>query len=238
MTRVILEPYSSFRTESFTATVIDMGIKEFGEDAIQKAYIEFDDGGAPITYPLEAKGKPLIESIENGKAKIKNFSVGGFAEQAKKLGYQTFIDTDLENHEFGCIPELIGKVTSWEAKRGGKRIDADGNEKEGFTNFTLTKIEGGVTPSQPTTQPAHKPAEKPQGSTQTAKQPPIDTKRWEEVLSVILTQPMTLGEIQKAVNTTFKDESMALAKTRTAAIKALKEVGKITIDENQKYSCQ
>lgn len=244
MARVILDAYSSFRTEAFTATVVEMGIKEFGDDAIPKAYIEFDDGGAPLTYPIEAKGKCLIENIDPGRAKIKNFGAGAFVEQAKKLGYQTFIDVDPESYEFGTIPDIVGLPTTWDVKKGGDRIDADGNKKEGYTNFILVAVGGKKTTPQ---QPQSKTPEKPSQSQPEQKVDGLDDKTltaWKSTLNQILVDPMDAGSIQRTINELskglpagdpMKATYTAMSKCRSAALKSLKDAKFIQMNADLKY---
>lgn len=238
MVRVILTPYSSFRTEGFTAIVMEMGIKEFGEDAIPKAYIDFDDGGAPITYLLDIRGKPMIEDPIDGYARVRNFAVGAFAEQAKKLGYETYIDTDPGNYEFGTTPDLTGCVTTWEGKRSGKRIDADGTEREGFMNFTLVAIDSKKTPPLPTPLIDKKPAKAP---AKTISSPAMVVKdiieSWKEVLIDVLTVPLNEAGILKAVNAKYPDDGKrkALHQVRKATLQELVKTNFLTIDAAGKY---
>lgn len=241
MVRVILDPYSSFRDADFTATVTEMGIKEFGEQNTPKAYINFDDGGAPITYPIEVKGKSLVETEENGRAKIKNFGTGKFAEDVKKLGYEAYIDVDPDSYEFGTIPELIGLETTWKMEKGKERIDADGIKKDGYTNFTLTGIKGGK--AQPPKQSGKTTPKAPETSKDGVDAALLAT--WKEVLPNILIDPMTQQEIQKALNEVIKGlattdpkraQYLKLGAVRLPALKALENAKFLSQDADQKYS--
>jgi len=250
MVRVILDPYSTFRNEGFTAIVTEMGIKEFGEDGIPKAYILFDDEGAPITFSIEAKGKSLVELAESGRSKIKNFGTGAFAEQAKKLGYATFIDTDPDTYEFGTIPPMEGLVTTWEAKKGKDRIDSEGTTKEGYTNFVLVAVSGKTAPTTPPKTPPAKPGATPPATTQPPVMKPGDVipqvlEAWKETLTTILIEPMDAGSIQKAINDMSKallsgDPQRAMyanmSKVRPAALKVLTAQGFLTVDADLKFN--
>lgn len=242
MVRQILDPYSAFRADDFSAVVTEMGIKEFGKDNTPKAYIEFGDGGAPITYLIDIKGKSMVEPGENGRAKIKNFQLGAFVEQAKKFGLQTFVDDDPDNYEFGTIPDIVGKKTTWKAEKGNKRIAADGTEKEGFTNFTLVAVENiPAANGQAKTN-----LNKQETSVKTTKPGELDPAlitAWKNNLTIILAAPATAGEIQKAINDMIKtatsDQKAILTRMsgiRPAALKALEAEKFLSKDADLKYS--
>jgi len=252
MVRVILDPYSTFRNEGFSAIITEMGIKEFGEDGIPKAYILFDDEGAPITFPIEAKGKSLVEIPESGRSKIKNFGTGAFAEQAKKLGYATFIDTDPDTYEFGTIPSLEGLVTTWEAKKGKDRIDSEGTTKEGYTNFMLVAVSGKTAaPTTPPKTPPVKQGATPPATTQIPAPKPGEVTpevltAWKETLGVILFgTSLTNEEIHKATIDLAKALPQGdpkrkiysdMAKVRVPALKMLTAQSFLTIDADLKFN--
>lgn len=228
MVEMIIDTYDSFREEDFTATVTEMGIKTFGEKETLKAYIKFDDEGADITFFIQkSDGSEMLEAgDEPGHAKLKSFlDLGNFAKAAKKLGYETRIDLDPSHLVFKTVPDLVGKKTSWKAKKSGKKIDADGNEGKSYTNFLLVSIEGTSNAPKASTE---KPKEVPQADLK-----PV----WTQELKEILKEPLNEAGILKAINTKLPDDDKrkAMHKVRKATLLELVKEGTLDITEDGKY---
>lgn len=228
MVRIELTAYSAFRDGNFTACITEMLIE--ATEKGNKAIIKFDDDGAPLTYPLESKGKSIVEA----DGKIKKFSLGAFVDQAALLGYKTYVDFD--EMEFGTIPALVGLETSWEAKKGKPRIDADGNTQEGYTNFILVAVKpAGSIPIVPATQVQVVPA-----TPKVAAKPNLTP--WKEFLTLNLIDTMNEKEIQVALNAAKKEHPDKkvmyedMGKVRLISLKALVNEKFLAIDENLKYS--
>ena len=232
MVEMILDPYEAFRDADFTATVEDMGIKIYGteEKETLKAYIKFEDGGADLTFFVnKSDGNPMIET----DGKIKSFlDLGAFAKAIKVFGFQTIVDLDPDNLVFKTNPPLKGKVTSWQAKKSGKKIAADGTEGKEYTNFILVKVEGtgkGTTSSKESAKEA----------------PKTDYKtEWKEILKEILIDPLTEGQINKTIGDNDKTNNVgepikilhtAMAKVRKVTLQELVKEKYILLNADAKY---
>jgi hypothetical protein len=232
MVEVTLNPYSSFRDADFTAIVEEMGIKEFGEKAIRKAFIGFADEGAPLTFQIEKKdGTSLIESDPARNIKAIT-DIGKFATAANKFGYKVVIDTDEDI--FKTVPSLEGKKTSWEMIPGRKYTDDNGEQRDGFATFVLVKIEeDGKIPAGVTTALQGAP-------TQPAKANDLEEQieAWKEVLVMVLTEPKNEAGILKGVNTIKPDSDArkAMHKARKAVLAELVKAKFLVLDADGKYS--
>jgi hypothetical protein len=236
MTEVELKPYSTYREGDFTAEVSEMGIKEFGEEAVRKAYIDFTDGGAPIIFSLELKGgKPLIEETDRGNVKS-FYDLGNFAIVVNKFGYRSFIDDDPENPVFRTEPPLEGKTTTWKAKKT-KYTDDIGKVSE-YTNFTLINIEGVTQPQQPKKDSAKKGESKPSATTKDNLSELSEA--WKEVLVEILDIPRNEAGILKAVNAKLPDDDKrkSMHKVRRQVLQELVKAKFLNISDEGKYNVE
>lgn len=229
MVEIVLDPYDAFRDGSFVGEVTEMGIKTFGEKETLKAYLEFDDGGSPITFFInKSDGSAMIEEKE--EKNIKSFlDLGAFATSAKNLGYKTIIDLDPDNLVFRTEPDMVGQKTVWLAKKSPKKIDASGEEGKEYTNFFLVAIDkhvvdhklierfklktefkemeaelkglGAAPGIAKDTAPAKASGSAPQKKSEPAK-PSVNLKEaWKELLIEVLAEkPLNVAGIQLAIN--------------------------------------
>lgn len=224
MVEIVLDPYDAFRDSSFVGEVTEMGIKAFGEKETVKAYLEFEDGGSPITFFInKSDGSAMIEEKEDKN--IKSFlDLGAFATMAKNLGYKTIIDLDPDNLVFRTEPDMVGQKTVWLAKKSPKKIDSSGEEGKEYTNFFLVAIDKHVVdhklierfklktefkemeaelkgsapaPAGTAKASASAPAKKAE-----ATKPSVDLKEaWKELLiDVLAEKPLNVAGIQLAIN--------------------------------------
>jgi hypothetical protein len=236
MTEVELKPYSTYREGDFTAEVSEMGIKEFGEEAVRKAYLNFTDDGAPITFALEKKdGSSFIETDGQIKA---FYDLGNFAAAVKKFGFKTIIDVDLDNPTFRTEPTLEGKVTTWKAKKT-KSTSAEGETRE-FTNFTLVNIEGIAQTQiqQPKKDATKKSESKPSAITKDNLSELSEV--WKEVLVEILDKPLNEAGILKAVNAKLPDDDKrkSMHKVRRQVLQELVKAKFLNISDDGKYNVE
>lgn len=228
-------PYNTRRTEAFKASVVEMGIALYGEEGAQKerAYIEFDDGMAPLTFSLDAKNVSVIEQ----EGKIKDFyDMGRFAQSLRKMGYKLFVSRNAKTMR--TDPSIIGFVTEWTCKPPTKSVSADGREFLNY-NFELKEITNPTpstskTPATPSTGTG-KPKDKPS--------PPVSTidpaliELWKEYLVEILQVPVNEAGVLQAINSKVTDvkNRQALNAVRKKVLELLVREKFLDIDENARY---
>lgn len=220
MTEIEIVPYSTRRTESFKAAITEMGIAVYGEEEKERAFIEFDDGIAPLTFSLDAKNASIIEQ----EGKVKDFyDLGRFAQALRKHGYKLFVDRD--NKTMRTEPPIVGMITEWTCKPPIKSVGTDGREFLNY-NFDLKEVnKTPATPSKPRSPPAA-----------------IDSalvELWKEhLIEILQSSPFNEGGILSEINKRIPDTKtrQPLNAVRKKVLELLVKEKFLDLDEDARYS--
>lgn len=220
-----------FRTEAFTADVVDFGVKPVGD--YTKVVFEFTDGPDLSLFPP----KEITDGNIPGY-----MALGILINSFTQNGITTFVDVDESTLELDGIrtePDICGKTVSFEVDTR-EWINGEGETKTNY-DWRIVKVESNDTPA-PKPQPDQSP---PQNTPETSDEPneseSTDTTKSIDTWSGIVTDVLSEGEateaqIMKAMKdaTPDKQKQAKLNKVRRDALLRLTE-DEIIVKDGSKF---